>query len=137
MQHSLEVYENEQLIFYSDKDWLHPLFDFEAFLARQKKDCETFLVKDAIIGRAAALLLVYLGIRHVYTPILSNHGREVLDYFGIDYGYETLVAEIGCQTEQLLQGVWQPEEAYRIISERIAARNHEKQKSGDRNEDAQ
>ncbi len=125
MEHALEAYLNDRCIFYSDKNWLHPLFDFQRFLKREQIPRETILLKDAIIGRAAALLLIYLGIQHVYTPTLSRHGKEVLDYFDIDYTYETLVKEIGCQTERLLQGVWQPEEAYRIITDRIAARKGE------------
>ena len=119
MQHALEVYKKDQLIFYSDKDWLHPLIDFKKFLEENPQERSQLLVKDKIIGRAAGLLLVYLQIRHVFTEMLSIHGKNVLDHFGIDYTYENLVPEIGCKTEQLLEEEWNPEKAYRFIVERI------------------
>ncbi len=125
MEHALEVYRDESCIFYSDKNWLYPLLDFKAFLDERHIDVQNLLVKDAIMGRAAALLLVYLGIRRVFTPTLSKHGQEVLEHFNLEYSYQNLVPEIGCQTEQLLQGVWKPEEAYRLIMERIATQKKE------------
>ncbi len=121
MTHSLEVYYQKQLIFYSDKDWLHPLFDFEKFLKNVSFTHDSLMVKDKIIGRAAALLLQYLGIKHVHAETLSQLGKKILDFFSFDYTYEKLVSEIGCKTEKLLENEWDASKAYKLITERIEA----------------
>ncbi len=119
MQHSLEVYQNTELIFTSDKDWLYPLFDFEKFLSRHAVDRSKLLVKDKIVGRAAGLLLVRLQIRRIFAETLSEHGKSVLEHFKMDYDYGKLVPEIGCKTERLLENEWDAEKAYQIIVARI------------------
>lgn len=116
---SLEVYDHHKLIFYSDKHWLYPLFDLEDFLHRSSIQARDLLIKDKIVGRAAALLIVRLGAKRVYADMLSKLGEEVLQKYNITYEYRMLVEKIGCQTEELLKEVLDPEEGYQLIKNRI------------------
>lgn len=116
---NFEVYQNDELIFHSDSHWLHPIFEFEATLKDKNVHFHLLQVHDKIIGRAAALLLVRLDIKKIYAHLLSNLGRDVLEFYKIDYSYDLLVDKIGCQTEDLLAEEYDPEEAYTLIKQRI------------------
>ncbi|MBN2011592.1 DUF1893 domain-containing protein [candidate division KSB1 bacterium] len=118
MAHALEVYHNDRLIFHSDGKWLHPLFELYDFLNAQSFDPSHLHVRDKIIGRAAALLMMKLGIRTVHAAMLSTLGQQVLDHFNVDYTYDTLVDRIVCKTEDILKDELDPEHAFVLLSER-------------------
>ncbi|HHE54362.1 MAG TPA: DUF1893 domain-containing protein [Caldithrix abyssi] len=121
MKHSLEVYLNEELIFFSDRHWLHPLFELEAFLNKGDFPVEKLWVKDKIIGRAAALILMHLGIKKVHGQTMSRLAREVLDYYNVAFSYDQLIERIACRTEELLKNEWQGIKAYQLVKGRIKA----------------
>ncbi|MBN1922153.1 MAG: ribokinase [Anaerolineae bacterium] len=123
VHHALEVMQDEKLIFYSDGKWLHPLLDLEHFLAERSAACMPYdpgslTLRDKIIGRAAALLIVRLGLRRVHAGILSELGAEVLQHYEVNFDYEHLVPRIACQTEVLLDGEFDPDKAHALILER-------------------
>ena len=76
---TLRLYEGAEVIFASEKHWLHPLFDLEAFFADSGRDPSRARLVDRITGRAAAFLVVRLGIRELRTGILSRRAIPVLD----------------------------------------------------------
>jgi hypothetical protein len=122
---TLELFHGDERLFASAGRWLHPLFELEDYLrrspwstARQRGELR---VRDKIVGKAAALLLVRLGIRTVQADLLSLLGEAVLERSGVALSYGRRVARIACRTESLLADVEDPEEAYRIIRERIAS----------------
>ncbi len=119
MNHTFEAYQNDRLLFYSDRHWLHPIFEFEAFLKNNSLAVDTLLIKDKIIGRAAALLLVRLGVRRIEAQTLSKLGQTALEHYSVVYEYHHLVERIGCSTEDILCDELDPEKAYRIIAQRI------------------
>ena len=51
---TLLAYQNDQLIFSSEKNWLYPLIDLSAFLKRQKITDAKLMVEDKVVGRAWA-----------------------------------------------------------------------------------
>ncbi|MHB2154079.1 DUF1893 domain-containing protein [Calditrichota bacterium GD2] len=122
MIHSLEVYKGNELIFASDRHWLHPLFELERFLNANSYQTAELLVKDKIIGRAAALILVYFGFKKMQGQTMSLLAREVLDYYKIDYTFERLIERVACQTEELLRTEWESKTAYQLIKRRIESR---------------
>jgi zinc transport system ATP-binding protein len=107
-----------RLLFSSRGKWLHPLFELEEFLRREGLDPGGLLIRDKIVGKAAAMLIVRMGFRRLEAGILSRPGRTVLDNRGIHYLYGELVERILCQTETVLENTWDLEEAYRIVRER-------------------
>lgn len=119
MSLNFEVYQNDKLIFQSPAHWLHPIFEFETFLNANAVVVEALSVRDKIIGRAAALLLVNLGIRRIHAVTLSAMGQDILNHFNIHHSYDQLVEKIGCKTEDLLKNELNPQVAYKLIKDRI------------------
>ncbi len=118
MKHTLKVFSGDKLVFYSDGKWLYPCFELEHFLATTEYEPATLTVHDKIVGRAAALLLIHLGIHDVAAGIMSKPGREALEYHKVKYRYESLVDQITCSTEGILMGEYDPRRAYAILKER-------------------
>jgi len=118
MAHALEAFSGETLIFYSDGKWLYPLFELEGFLAPMNYEPAHLVVKDKIVGRAAALLLIRLGVGYVIAGIMSRPGKEALEKHEVKYEYERLVDRITCRTEELLIDEYDPQKAYAILKER-------------------
>lgn len=119
MKHSLEVYHQRELVYYSDEHWLYPLMALENFLTHFPHPPAELVVQDKIVGKAAALILVYLKIGTVEAGILSRLGKEILEKFNIPFSYHSLVNQIYCQTEELLQKEDNPARGYQLIKERI------------------
>ena len=117
MKHTLEVYLAEKLIFHSDAKWLHPLLELDKFLSNKDYDRSKLLVKDKIVGRAAALLLIHLRIQNVNAGIMSKLGKDALEKYVISYEYKNLIDRIQCRTEELLRNEDDPQKAYKIIKE--------------------
>ena len=120
MKHSFEVFFEDRLVFYSDRNWIYPLFEFEEFISENQFSTESLFVKDKIIGKAAALFLVHLKIKKVHAKTLSRLGQEILDFFQITYSYDDLIDRIYCQTELLLADISDPEKSYHILKARAA-----------------
>lgn len=117
--YALEVYRGRELVFHHDGRWLHPLFELEAFLQRTCIDPSVLRVSDKIVGRAAALLLVRLGVGRVEADLMSELARQALSYHGMPHAYRTLVPRIQCKTETLLKDDLDPTRAYECIKARI------------------
>ncbi len=115
MDHTLEVYNEDKLIFFSDSKWLHPLLELHEFLAQQNYDHANLTVNDKIIGRAAALLIIYLGIKKARAGVLSLPGKAALEYFGVQFTFEQLVDRIQCRTEEVFKDEFEPKRAYQVI----------------------
>ena len=122
MTHSLEVYHNSKLIFSSDQHWLHPLFELEEFLTQNQYTAGNLLIKDKIIGRAAALLLVRLKVGEIIALTLSQPAEEVLQYYNIPYSCEKKIERVECATENILLNELDPEKAYQFIRSRIESK---------------
>jgi len=115
---TLRVYYDDQQVFSSVGKWLQPLFELEEFLSTASYPAEGVLVEDKIVGKAAALLLVRLGVRRIKAGVLSELAKAVLERFDVRFSFTTIVERIDCQTEILLADVEDPEQAYRIVKTR-------------------
>jgi hypothetical protein len=116
---SLEFIIAGETLFVSAGKWLHPLFELEQFLMHRGIDGAQGEIRDKVIGRGSAFLIVRLGIRRAHAGLLSRLGKDVLDRAGVACTWESLVDEITCRTEGFLRDVTDPEEAYRILAERV------------------
>jgi hypothetical protein len=115
---TLTVLHEGTPIFTSHSNWLHPLFELEAYLTEHPIQPENLILQDKIIGKAAALLIHRLGFQTVKAGVLSRLGEVVFQRHGITYTSEQLVDRIHCQTEELLATVEDPDEAYRLMKVR-------------------
>lgn len=115
---SLEVRRDGAVIFQNGGHWLHPLLDLSESVENGQISMERAEVRDRIIGRAAALLIVRLGAARVHGDLMSELAVDVLQGVALPYSFAKLVSRIDCATEGILQGVDDPEEAYQIVCKR-------------------
>ncbi len=115
---SLLVLIEDQIIFQSNGKWLYPLFDLEDYHKTHPFDMGRASVVDKVVGKAAALLLLRLGVGHVHGEIMSDLAIEVFEKAGIPYSYTQRVPRIDCQTEEILITINDPETAYQVLCQR-------------------
>ncbi len=122
---SLIIIRNGKLLFQSKEKGLHPLL---RVIEDKKEKIEGGSLADKIIGRAAAMLIVYGGIREVYTPLLSNSASPILEEAGINCQFEKSVPAILnedktqiCPMEKLSQRFTSPCELFEALKERLLA----------------
>jgi zinc transport system ATP-binding protein len=115
---SLEFVLDGRVLFSSSGKWLHPLFELEQFLTGRGIDASGGEIRDKVVGRGSAFLIVRLGVRRVHAGLLSRLGKDVLDRAGAVTTWEQLVDEIQCQTESMLKDQTDWEAAYRLLAER-------------------
>jgi len=124
---SLMIYSDGRLIFQSASKGIRP--HLEAIETHGEALRGTLMV-DKIVGRAAALLILYSGAAEAQAHVLSRPGRQVLDMYGLPTSYVELVdhikmkdGSIYCPFERMVQGVTDPDEAYAAIVEKMRSLN--------------
>jgi zinc transport system ATP-binding protein len=115
---SLEFLIDDRVLFTSVGKWLHPLFELEQFVKAEDLDARRGEIRDKVVGRGSAFLIVRLGVRKVHAGILSLRGKDVFDRAGVTCTGDQLVDRIACSTEDILRDITDPEAAYGILSER-------------------
>ena len=85
-------------------------------------DLQGFSAADKVVGKATAYLYVLLGVRAVYSHVISKGALNVLQSHAIDISYGTLADHIInragdgiCPFEQAVENSASPEDAYRDI----------------------
>jgi hypothetical protein len=73
---------------------------------------------DKVVGKAAAMIMVHLGIQRVHAGIMSRLAVTFLENRGIPFTYDELVDRVLCRTEELLAEIEDPAEAFRFIKRR-------------------
>jgi len=118
LEHSLIVSLNNETVFTSDQHWLYPLFELEDFLGKIKISADVLFLRDKIAGKAAASLIVYLGIKRCHIELLSERAIPVFKSHGIEFSYDRLVDHIQCRTEDLLTDRMSIAESYLFLRKR-------------------
>ncbi len=117
----LKIYDqNDKLIFSSESKWLHPIFEFETFLKTYNGDKSYFRAHDSAIGKAAAVLLIRLGVKKMHGDLTSRLALEyVSEILGADcLTWTELVDRLMCQTELQLEKLQDPDEMYYLLRQR-------------------
>ena len=101
---------------------IKPLINF----LNEGKDLSGYSLADKIVGKAQAMLAVRAGIAEIYTKVLSEAGKEVLDKYNIPYTYDVLTEQIInrkgtdiCPMEKVVQNIDDIEEAYLALKDKI------------------
>ena len=117
---SLLIYRNNEIIFSSAGKGIQPVLAAIDIVGRTELRDTT--VVDRIVGKAVALLTVYIEAAEVHAAILSQSAKEVLRKHHVDVVYAkevtTILGEDGvdlCPFERLVQEVCDPVEAYERI----------------------
>lgn len=122
---SLMIYKDGGLIFESDLGGIRP--HLKAINELGEK-LEGTLMVDKILGRAAAFLVIYSKAAEAKTVVVSTPGKQVLEEYNMKFSYLQEVSHIKmengviyCPFERMVQGINDPDEAYRAIVEKMAS----------------
>jgi hypothetical protein len=121
---SLMIYDEKELIYSSNKDGIRPHLDAIELLGDK---LHGKIMVDKIVGRAAALLMLYSQAREIHALVLSSPAKKVLEG-KVEYVYNKLVDQIKtrdgriyCPFEKMVQNINDPIEAYYIIQKKMAS----------------
>lgn len=80
-------------------------------------------VADKVVGKAAALLFVYAGIKEIYAEVLSQPAKMIFERFNIPISYSKIVKHIRnrtdtdiCPMEKRAADIDSPDYAFNIFS---------------------
>lgn len=88
---SFVLIKNNRIIFKSRLDGLKPLI---YCIKKHKKEIREAIVFDKIVGRAAAILLVFGKVKEVWTPTISRSGKAYLTRNKVKIDYNNLAIYI-------------------------------------------
>jgi hypothetical protein len=78
---------------------------------------------DKVIGKAAALLMVYGKVKRVHTNIIAKDAIPIFEKYKVEYSYNEVVDHIQnmkkdglCPMEQKVLNVNSPKKAYKIFT---------------------
>ncbi|MCR4662633.1 MAG: DUF1893 domain-containing protein [Endomicrobiaceae bacterium] len=115
--HSLLVYKDGNITFQDEKG-IQPLL-----IQIKNKGLKNAIVIDKIVGKAAALLMVYGKVKQVHTNIIAKDAIKVFEKYKIEYSYMELVDHIQnmkkdglCPMEQKVLNTDSPRKAYKIFA---------------------
>ncbi|QUH20098.1 DUF1893 domain-containing protein [Alkaliphilus sp. B6464] len=91
-------------------------------LIEDEKFLENAVLADKVIGKAAALLSIFAGIKSVYAHVISDCAKMILEKNGIDVEYNRIVPYImnkdgtdKCLMEKLIDDIEDPAEAFTVF----------------------
>jgi zinc transport system ATP-binding protein len=105
-------------LFTSDSHWLHPLFELHDFLQEKQIPAAALFLRDKIAGKAAACMIVRLGITKCHIEVISRRALPVFEKSGVEYSYDKLVEQIDCRTEYLIGDDMSVEDAWLFLRRR-------------------
>lgn len=110
----------EKQIFYSESKWLHPIFEFETFLETYDGPRDNLTAWDSAIGKAAAVLLIRLGVKKIHGELVSELAVNYVDSVlgGGKITWNTLIERLMCQTEDQLENLTDSDEMYYLLRQR-------------------
>lgn len=95
-------------------------------LLNNNTDLKAYSVADRIVGKAAASLFVYAGIKEVYGEVMSEAGMKVLEKYNIPYSYkiktDKIINRTGddiCPMEKTVIDIDNPNDAYIALKKKV------------------
>ena len=116
----LMVWKGGKVIFSSSNKGIRP--HIEAIDELGRNVLRGSVIADKIVGRAAALLILYSIPTEVHAGVITTKARELLEMGGVlvrpdceVYAIKERDGRIYCPYEAMVQGISDPEEAYFAI----------------------
>ena len=81
---TLVVVKNEELIFKSKDKGIKPMY---ILATEMKETAKGASIADKVIGKGAALLCEYIGIKEIYSELMSEIAIKILNGANIDFTY--------------------------------------------------
>jgi hypothetical protein len=121
---ALMIYRGGSLLFSSKSRGIRPHID--AIRALGKVGLRGTLMADKIVGRAAALLMLYSVPAEVHAGVITHRARGVLEKNGVQV-YSVMDTDsvkekdgkIYCPFEAMVQGIDDPNEAYSAVLKKL------------------
>lgn len=121
--HTIVIYKSDASVVVSDDRGVAPLMKL---LNEDKEQLRDSMIADKVIGKAAALLMVYGKVKEVFTPTISVPAIEVFKNHNVKITYDKIVERIInrkgdglCPMETLCLNIDNPEEAFFKVNEFI------------------
>lgn len=116
---TLVIVKNGNILFQTDS---HRISGFLDAIEKCGSILEGASVADRVIGKAVALLCVYVKVKEVYATVLSRKAQSILKESKIGYQWKDLVENVlntdktgMCPFEKAAAEISRPEEAYRAF----------------------
>lgn len=116
---TLAIVKDGQVLFESKDKGIKPMY---TAVRELKEELKGGSVADKVIGRAAAILCKHVGIKEIYTYLISEEAISILKDSGIKFSYDKSSPFIKnrdktdmCPVEKLSQKVQDPEELLKDI----------------------
>jgi len=124
-ENNLMIFREDELVFQSQGRGIAPLI--EAINTVGREDLAGVTTADRVVGKAAALLNLYMGAAEVHAGVISSGAKKLLSDHGVGYEFledtDVIKAKDGivfCPFEKLVWDVSDPEEAYALIRAKLA-----------------
>ena len=121
--HTIVIMKKNASVITSDDRGVSPLIKL---LKEDKLQLQDSIIADKVIGKAAAMLMIYGGVKEVYTPIISLPAIKIFNINNVKINYDKEVDRIInkkgdglCPMETLCLDIDNPEEAFEVISNKI------------------
>jgi hypothetical protein len=118
------VFRNREVIFSSGGNGITPIVD--AIDSLDRECMRGVITADRIVGRAAALLNIYLGASEVHAMLITKGAKQTLLENGVEHYFrqetdaiKTRDGVIYCPFEKMVQDILDPEEAYLMIKKKL------------------
>ena len=122
------IWRHAEVIFSSSSKGIRP--HLEAIERLGKGKIKDSIMADKIVGRAAALLMLYSVPAEVHAGIITTKAKELLEERGIVVHLDEEVAAIKerdgriyCPFEAMVKGISDPEEAYTALTAKMKSMN--------------
>ncbi|GAF76055.1 unnamed protein product [marine sediment metagenome] len=123
-KNNLMVFRCNELVFQSQGKGIAPLI--EAIDTIGRKDLIGIVTADRVVGKAAALLNLYMGAAEVHAGVISSGAKKLLSEHGVGFEFleDTDVVKakdgvVSCPFEKLVWDVADPDEAHILIRAKL------------------
>lgn len=100
---TLNVFNDNELIFTSSSSWLYPLFELDKFLSNSSQKYDNLSAHDTTGGKAAAAIMIKLNIKRVKFNLVSERAKSLLEKHNVELVYSKLIDKLLCKTEDLFE----------------------------------
>jgi len=126
---TIRVFDGEMLIFSSAGKWLMPIFELEQFMETYTGPRTCLSAHDTAIGKAAAVMMIRLGISRMYANLtsdvaltyiarLNTVNNELNKNSHIQLLYDRKVPKLLCATEDMLAPLSDTDAMYLLLRQK-------------------